>query len=151
MLLQMAPFHSFYGWVIVHHIYVYIYISHLLYLFVDGHIDCFHVLAIVNSAAMNIMVNASVWIRVLGEFHSWCHSWCLVLQAERWAGKGPEAGSDTPTWIPSDHKCGLRPPTLVGWGRLRNMTWTCESQVPVLSDFGARRETGVPPSRLSRL
>ena len=113
MLLQMASFHSFYGWVIVHHIYVYIYISHLLYLFVDGHIDCFHVLAIVNSAAMNIMVNASVWIRVLGEFHSWCHSWCLVLQAERWAGKGPEAGSDTPTWIPSDHKCGLRPPTLV--------------------------------------
>ena len=33
---------------------IYIYTPHLLYPSVDGHLGCFHVLAIVNSAAMNI-------------------------------------------------------------------------------------------------
>ena len=30
-----------------------VYVPHLLYSFIDGHLDCFHVLAIVNSIAMN--------------------------------------------------------------------------------------------------
>ena len=36
-----------------------------IYLSVDGHLDCFHVLAFVNSAAMNIGVHISFWIIVL--------------------------------------------------------------------------------------
>ena len=35
---------------------------------VKGHLDCFLVLAIVNSAALNIAVNVCVWIRVLSGY-----------------------------------------------------------------------------------
>ena len=42
-----------------------LYVPHLLYhLSVDGHLGCFHVLAIVNSAAINIGVHISFQIRV---------------------------------------------------------------------------------------
>ena len=51
MLLQMALFLSFYGWVIFHCIYVPHFFIHSS---VDGHLRYFHVSVIVNSAAMNI-------------------------------------------------------------------------------------------------
>ena len=71
-----------------------------IHLSVDGHLGCFHVLAIVNSAAVNIGVHVSFWIMVfsrdmhssgiarsrgssvfsvLRNFHTILHSGCLNL------------------------------------------------------------------------
>ena len=50
--------------------YIYMYISHIffIHLSVDGHLGCFHVLGIVNSAAMNIGVHVSFGIRVFSGY-----------------------------------------------------------------------------------
>ena len=65
MLMQMALFHYFYGWVIFHCIYV----PHLLYPFICWWtFGCFHVLAILNSVALNIGVHVSFQIRVFSGY-----------------------------------------------------------------------------------
>ena len=57
----MALFHSFYGWV-----YWNVYMYHLvpIHSSVGGHLGCFHVLRIVNSATVNIEVHVSFWMMV---------------------------------------------------------------------------------------
>ena len=43
---------------------VYMYHSFLIHLSADGHLGCFHVLAIINSATMNIRVHVSLSVLV---------------------------------------------------------------------------------------
>ena len=51
------------GWVIFHCVYIPIFIHACV-----GHLDCFHVLAIVISTAVNIGVHVSCWIMVFSEY-----------------------------------------------------------------------------------
>ena len=88
MLLQMALFHSFHGRVVffcvcararacacTHTSYfprerVHAHTHHIFFVCssVNGHLGCFQVLAIVNSAAMNTGVNVSFQIRMLSRY-----------------------------------------------------------------------------------
>ena len=61
-MLEMTNFLLSYTWIIFHCLYIYIYIYMSIYiyichiLFIHSSINCFHVLSIVNNAAMNIRV-----------------------------------------------------------------------------------------------
>ena len=65
MLLQMASFHSFNGWVIS---IVYTYHIFLIQPSVDGHLGGFYVLATVNTAAMSTEVCVPFWFMVFSGY-----------------------------------------------------------------------------------
>ena len=65
MMLQMTEFHPFFKKAEQYSI---IYKILLIQLSVDGHFGCFHVLIIVNSAAMNIGIHVSFQISIFGFF-----------------------------------------------------------------------------------
>ena len=65
MLLQNGNI-SFFLWLT--NILLYTYVAYLIHSPTDRHLGCFFVLGIVNSAAMNIEVHVSFWIRVFSGY-----------------------------------------------------------------------------------
>ena len=102
----MTQFCSFYGWVVFHCIYV----PCLLYSSINGHLGCFHVLVIVNTAAVNSGVHVSFCITVFSEYmpssgiagwyssstfsflrnpHTVLHSGCISLHSHQPCKRSP--------------------------------------------------------------
>ena len=65
MCYKWYYFVPFNVWVVFHCVYYHFF---SIYLYVDGHLGCIHVLTIVNSAAMNIGVHVYFWIIVVSGY-----------------------------------------------------------------------------------
>ena len=71
MLLQMGGFFFPHGWLEVHCVCVCVcvcVISHFLYSSIDGRLGCFHVVTIVNKAAVNMEMQISLQYSLLTSF-----------------------------------------------------------------------------------
>ena len=71
---------------------VYMYHTYFIHSSVSGHLCCFHFLVIVNSAAMNIEVYVSFWIRV---YESWLLSLVLPFMVQFWLTHWNSGGIET--------------------------------------------------------
>ena len=67
-LTMLCKWHSFVLFVAEQYFTVYMYLIFFIHLSVNRHLGCFHVLAIVNSVAMNIRVNVYFQIVVLSRY-----------------------------------------------------------------------------------
>jgi len=69
-------FLPFYGWTIFHCVYIYHIL--LIYSSVDGYLDCFHLLALVKNAAINMSVQVSVWVSVFRWMYTQEWKQCVI-------------------------------------------------------------------------
>ena len=98
----------FYGWVVFHHIYMYH--GFFIHSSVDGHLGCFHVLAIVNSVMQTILKVFIEFVQYYFCFTFWFfgHKACGILAP--WQGIEPTCpaleGEISTTGLPGESSVG---------------------------------------------
>ena len=65
---QCVPLLHTLAWIVFFHIHVYIYYNLFIHSLIDWYLDCFHILAVVNVAAMNTHVHVFVWALIFNSF-----------------------------------------------------------------------------------
>ena len=99
--LQRTHFHSFNAYIILHCIYVALFLTHFA---VDGHLGWFHVLSVVNSAVLNIGVLIPFQTMFFSSYMCRSHLQCEITGFDPWVGKLPwrRAWQPTPVFLPGE-------------------------------------------------